>query len=66
MSRQLNNFVDLHHIEPISLRAPAFANSAQSVTFKHAISTTFSLPCEAQASPAPIYRYTVQILDFGF
>lgn len=48
----------INHTEPVSLRAPAFANSAQTlVTFKHAISTTFSLPCEAQGSPAPIYRY---------
>lgn len=59
MKCYLNNYVNLHHTEPISLRAPAFANSAQSVTFAHAISTTFSLPCEAQASPAPIFRYTI-------
>lgn len=48
----------IHCTDPIGYKPPSFANKhAQSITFKHAIATTFSLLCEAQASPPPVYRY---------
>lgn len=55
--KKIRNSCNFKSIEPIGFKAPSLANNAQSITFKHAVSTTFVLLCQAQAFPVPVFRY---------
>lgn len=59
-----NVYLNIWNVEPIGYKAPSLANKAESITFKHAVNTTFVLLCECQAFPVAIFRYLLTKFPF--
>lgn len=57
LNRSFCKFCFSHCAEPVGLKAPSLSNDATSISYTRMVGQGFGLLCQAQAFPAPYFRY---------